>query len=343
MPAIAGVSGIMNPVVEPISPTVTYKTISSSGTLQTYVGYTVSITNTGTNTANSVTFVGTATVTDLQESALFSSSDGATCSTTTSPPTAPANAVTISCSFGQVKSGASRSFAVFFLAPLQDTISPTAAGSDFVSFSGVINYSESSNDSGTSFSNDSAPWSASTVLLGTNNPTQIKSAVPKGGGNFFTGSGAVTTAADPFATKVTIPQAPTFSSGVVDESDVSSDINCTSLNHFYKCYQSAITIPNIVFTSSSGSYLTIVLRIDASNIKSGTKISDILIQYVDESSVLQNVGACASPTTPRSDGIPCIADSKYYKNRSVSGWTLDLDGDFEWTLLNLKNGGYKVF
>jgi hypothetical protein len=88
--------------------------------------------------------------------------------------------------------------------------------------------------------------------------------------------------------------------------------------------------------------MTFILRVDALNIKSGTKIGNVLVQYNDGSNI-HNVGACASSTTPRSDGIPCIAKAVFYKNKSVPGWTPELNGDFEWTLLNLKNGFFELF
>ena len=149
-------------------------------------------------------------------------------------------------------------------------------------------------------------------------------------------------ATDPFAVKVTVPPAPTFSIAELLESDVTSKINCTSLGNFNRCFAVAVTIPDIVFTPASGSFMTFVLRADASNIKYGTKINNVLIQYDDGSSV-HNVGACASPTTPRSDGIPCIAKAVHYKNKSVPGWTPALNGDFEFTLINLRNGSFTMF
>jgi hypothetical protein len=78
---------------------------------------------------------------------------------------------------------------------------------------------------------------------------------------------------------------------------------------------------------------------DALNIKPGTKIGSVIVYYEGNP-----IGDCGSPTSPIADpaGTPCIAKRIYYKNRSVPGWTTDLDGDFEWQILNLKNGGYKV-
>jgi hypothetical protein len=68
----------------------------------------------------------------------------------------------------------------------------------------------------------------------------------------------------------------------------------------------------------------------------------VLIEYTGSGAPVL-VGDCASPTTPRADDVPCIAKRTFYKNSRTPGWTPELDGDFEWWLLNLKNGSYKVF
>ena len=74
----------------------------------------------------------------------------------------------------------------------------------------------------------------------------------------------------------------------------------------------------------------------------GTKIDSVLIQYTGSSGTFF-VGDCANPTTPRSDGKPCIAKRIFYRSSRVPGWTPDLDGDFEWQLISTANGSYKVF
>ena len=35
-------------------------------------------------------------------------------------------------------------------------------------------------------------------------------------------------------------------------------------------------------------------------------------------------------------------DGVDYKNKKVPGWTPELDGDFEWTLINTENGFIKI-
>ena len=163
------------------------------------------------------------------------------------------------------------------------------------------------------------------------------------GGSFFTGSG-VTTTADPFATSVTVPTAATYTAEASIEeatfttvlSGGESPTTLTCVN-FTPCYLSAVTVPG------SFAYLTVILRQDASTINRGVRIDTVQIWY-DGSDVAGDsyhgyIPQCASPTTPFSDR-PCIASSKYYKNKSVPGWTDDLNGDFEWIIIANENGRY---
>ena len=181
--------------------------------------------------------------------------------------------------------------------------------------------------------NSIQPWTAAAVTLGTANPTLVKSAVPKGGASLFTGAGGTSTGTDPFATSVTVPAGATFTTAQIQESPDS--IDCT--NNFTSCFRADVTIPG-----TFAPYITIVLRQDASTILNGVKIESVLIHYTGDSGTVF-VGDCASPTTPRSDGLPCVAKRTYYKSNKTPGWTAELDGDFEWTLLNIRNGSYKVF
>jgi hypothetical protein len=345
--AFAG-AGIITTLVEPLSANVTYSTEATVSptrpALITYVGYRVTVASdpTNTNTINNVRFTATTTVTDPAEKATFSSADGASCLTT------GADLTSIECTIGQLRAGETfPTFAIFFKTPVKITNGVADGdGEDKVKISGISYYAEGTGGLNSPPDNSTNDWPVPpaeiAVVLGTCNPDLVKSAFPKSGGFFFTGGNGPSCATDPFSVSVTVPQAPTYSTVTLDEDDVSANINCASLGNFFKCFGSAVTIPNVVFTASSGSYLTIGLRVEASNIKPGTKIGNVLIQY-DDGSNIHNVGACASPTTPRSDGIPCIAKAVYYKNKSVLGWTPELDGAFAWTLLNLRNGLFNVF
>jgi hypothetical protein len=328
-------AGEVTTIVTPVSTNVTYSSAASGGVppLNTFVGYTVSMVNASGNTINKVSFEGTIFPTDLQEMVTFSSAEGASCSVVAAAPTAPANAVTIQCAFGQFSNGASASFALFFKAPVQDTISPLPAGSDLVTFSGRTITAEGSNG-GNSPNNSIDAWTTGAVTLGTNNPTLVKTAVPKSGGSFFTGVGGISLSTDPIATTVTLPTlAAAFTTATIQEGPAAG--NC---NVFVTCFGTRLTIPG-TFTP----FLTTVVRLDAANIKSGSKIGSVTIVYTSDDGTVHAVGACASPTTPRADGIPCLASSKYYKNKSVPGWTPALDGDYEFTTISIGNGVIQFF
>lgn len=333
--ALAG-AGTLSTVVTPLSPAVTYSSPAAAGVpaLETYVGYAVSVVNVSGNTINNVRFTGTARATDTDETVAFSSSEGIACS-------ASADATSIECAIGQLRAGqAFPVFAVFFKAPAKDSTSPlpngdaaACASTDCVSFSGASFYAEGTGGPNSVPQNSTTPWAAAPVPLGTFNPTLVRSALPRAGGSLFTGSGGVSVGADPFATSVTVPAGASFTTAQISESP--DGAGCA--NNFSACFRSDITIPG-----SFSPYLTIVLRQDVSTILKGTKIENVLIEYTGAGGPVL-VGDCASPTTPRSDGVPCIARRVHYKNNRTPGWTPALDGDFEWALINLGNGSYKVF
>lgn len=290
----------------------------------TFASYQVKVTSLETQSLKLLWFTATATTVDGSSPATFVSASGATCVTTN------LEATSIKCTdigIGVLPGlNSTLSFTVTFRTPTDGTQISLSGKSKTLDHYYEFQYQSAS---------------ASTVIEAPS-PDKVTSSVPPSGGTFSTGESAVATVADPFGVAVTVPPIPTSTSASVVESDVTSNINCTSLKNFVKCYRSDVTVPDVVFTAESGSYLTIVLRVDASNIKRKTKIRDALIQY-DDGLNLHTIGQCASPTTPRTDGIPCIANAVHYSKKSMPGWTLDQKGDFEWTLLNLRNGRFSVF
>lgn len=328
-------AGVLVTEITPLSPAVTYSSLASASparpALDTYVGYRVRIANEGGNTINNVRFVGAATVTDAQEQALFNSVDGAvSCQS-------GADGVSLSCDIGQLRAGESApGFVVFFKAPVKDTVSPTPDGqsgacatTDCVTFAGTTFYAEGTGGVPNSQPiNSTVNWS-SQVTLGTFNPTLVKSAVPRAGARLFTGDAALTTGGDRFSTTVVVP------SGTVPTTAEIAETTQTVCSVLTECFISTITAPG-----SFSPFLTIVLRVDQAVIPKGTKIQSVSVQYEGE-----DVGLCASPTTPRTDGKPCIAERRAYPNNSRSGalFPVELENDFEWTLINLGNGSYKIF
>lgn len=335
-------AGSLSVTVEPLAPNVTYSTPASTApvrpALDTFVGYRVTIANTGGNTINNISFTGTASVTDPQEVATVSSVEGiGTCTF------APGSS-SISCAIGQIKAGqAAAPFVVFFKAPALDANAPitpegvsgSCATTDCVRLSGATLYAETTGGATSTPDNSIQEFGPVDVTLGTNNPTLVKSAVQKSGGKLFTGSGGVSLLGDPFATTVTVPSGATFTTAEILETPDAD--GCTG--NFSACFRSKLTIPG-----TFSPYLTIVIRQDASTILKGTQIGSVLIRYFDDAGTDKGfVGDCASGPVPRNDGLPCVAQRTYYKNSKTPGWTPDLDGDFEWILLNIRNGSYKIF
>jgi hypothetical protein len=339
LPALHGLAhagaGVLVTEVTPLSPAVTYSTLATAAparpALDTYVGYRVRIVNEGGNTINNVRFVGASTVTDAQELAPVSSVEGAAgCQV-------GADQISLSCHIGQLKGGErAPDFVVFFKAPVKDAVSPTpdgqagaCASTDCVSFSGVTYYAEGTGGLENSTPQNSAQSWSSSVTLGTFNPALVKSAVQKSGGRLFTGSGGLSLGTDRFATTVVVPSGATSTTAEIAEA---SEPVCSVLT---ECFSSVITVPG-----SFDPYLTIILRLDVAAIPKGTKIESVTVQYEG-----LDVGLCASPTSPRSDGLPCIAARRAYPGNSKQGsaFPIELENDFEWTLINTRNGSYKIF
>lgn len=320
--------------VEALSTNVTYSRAATTSparpALNTFVGYRISVANVGGNTINNISVVGAAAVTDPQEQALVSSVDG--------PHACTLGASTINCTIGQLKAGqAAAPFVVFFKAPLKDANAPLTpdgvAGAcdttDCVRFSGQLLYAEATGGANSVPQNSISAFGPVDVTLGTDNPTLVRSAVQKTGGTLFTGDAALTTGTNPFATRLAVPSSTTYTTAEINLSPVPV---CSVLT---QCFTSSITAPG-----TFSPYLTITLRLDASAVARGTKIESVTVQYEG-----LDVGLCASPTTPRNDGLPCIASRTAYPKNSRNGaaFPIELEGDFEWILLNIRNGSYKIF
>jgi uncharacterized repeat protein (TIGR01451 family) len=356
--AFAG-AGILTTTVTALQDTVTYSKPASSKSpaLTTYIGYTVSVKNEGGNTINNIRFTGTTSVTDGAEKALFGSAEGAYCVT----PIAD-DKTAIECSIGQLTAGQVINFAVFFLAP--ENKAPLDV-QNIVTFAGATLYAEGTGGINSVPDNSIKEWicapsptqvtptqgpTVCQVALGTPDPVRIRSSVTKNGGDLFTGDGAVTTAADRFSTRVNIPAGAAYTTAEIVESALIGD--CTFL---IVCDQVRLTIPPPAGATVFTPYLTIVLREDATNIKKGTKIASVLLEYLPDEyadgtpyaggPVL--IDECASGPVPPSPTAqepfykPCIAKRTVYK-RNTSGWTPDLDGDFEWTLVSYRNGSIAI-
>ena len=145
---------------------------------------------------------------------------------------------------------------------------------------------------------------------------------------------------DVFSTKVTLPAQANAVPASIVETPLTAQEDC---DNFETCYKTTITIPG-----AFSPFISIDIREDSTNIRQGTQIGSVQIWYdypdpADPTKTLSYpVGFCSTPTTPLGNGLPCIAKAVHYKNTSVPGWTLELDDDFVWTLINTLNGSYRL-
>jgi len=330
--AAAGVEGTISTEVLHVSAEPNYSLGTAPADIR-YIGFKATVENIGGNVANAVLYTSKLSVANQSELATFHAVEGATCTnaTTTDATTVPPTTIiSVDCSFGQMRPGQKREFVVVFKSPVKNASAPAT---NKVTYKALTLFSEGTGGPKSKPQNSKAEDTAMATLKAATGASAA-SVVP-GGANGFT---LFTVPNDVFSTKVTLPlQANAVPASIV-ETPLAASQDC---NNFLTCYQSTITIPG-----SFNPFLTIVLRQDSTNIKNGTQIGSVQIwyDYVDANgnAASHPVGACANATTPRGDGLPCIAKAVHYKNSSVTGWTADLDDDFEWTLINTLNGSYRL-
>lgn len=324
--------------VERLQPSVTYADPGATPPLATFVGYRVTIANTGRGAIDNIRFTGATSVTDPGESAPVASVDGATC--TISGPA-------IECTLGRLKGGqAFPSFVVFVDAPARRTgstlpngVDGSCATTDCVAFAGKTLRASDDDHHRRAPADRATPWGPVYVALADRNPNSVSTAVPRTGGTVYTGQGGTTSSTDPLSTTVVVPPGTTYTTAQIVEASTTTLCGVLST-----CFTSDLTVPG-----TFSPYLQVVLRLDASAIPRGTKIGSVLISY--DGLV---IGDCASPTSPRTDGIPCIAARRSipvaaptitHPKSKRRGRDDDCDPaqSFEWTLINTRNGSLKIF
>jgi hypothetical protein len=324
--AFAG-SGTLAAQVTPLQDSVTY----ARAGLAPVIGYLVSVNNAGGNTINDIHFIATLEGPWQGSGGRFDSAEGVAC-------TASADGRSIDCAAGQLKAGqAAPTFALFFRARERATPgTPVCAGSECAQLRAALLYAEGNGGLLNSTpQNSQLTLPPVNVALGTATPTLVRSAVTKAGGLLFTGDQAVATSGDLFTASVKVPAAPTYTTGAIAEQAFAGCSN------FVSCAGADIQVPG-EFTP----YLTITLRQDVLNIRPGTKIGSVVIQYTPTAVAGQPapqpliLGACPGPGQPLSDR-PCIDSARTYSKQDKP--PPGFEGDFEWTIISRKNGSYKVF
>jgi hypothetical protein len=297
--------------------------LSVSGS-QPVATYTVTLTNTSaSNTINNGRLVATTTVVGglSDAKAVFKSASGATCAVSL-------EGTRVDCSVDSLAIGQFKEFTLTFFSPSSGTSIDLAWDAVF--------------DLGTPPGGSNGDAGTTTIALEAIDPTKVTSAVPPNETvSVFTGNFALPGTFDQFTVAITIPPVAVSTTATVLESDISTNINCTSLRNFKKCYQSSISIPSVDL-ENTGSYLSFVLSIDKSNIRNGSKIDKVLIQYSDGAIFVPTVQYCLKDgdnnPIPNPDKTPCIAKADDYTRKSPLGWF-----GFRWTIISLKNGVFEVF
>lgn len=346
MPVTQAQQRAIVPSVDPLSTTVTYRATEAD---KYVVGYTVSIANNGSSTVNNVRFEGYTTVGDplVSGQRLVAQYQGTDAISPTACTTVDSGIVGTSakvvCQLGTLTSGASRKFYVFFSSPLvTDGIDRT------VNFTTSTIFAEGTTDNPNNPpANDTVVSVVSPVALGTLSANDVRTALTPAGGEFFTSP------VDQFASKVKVPPQQSSSYVALLEKE-SLDINtCNSNRNFFKCYESDISVENVIFAIDSGNYLTFVLRIDSSNIRNGAKIDRTIIRYSSPAVGtipaidVPNLYACSKDLNgnpvPNANYVPCIVKAVAFNRKKDPTISIADDGDFEFTIINLKNGKLGIF
>jgi hypothetical protein len=231
--------------------------------LPTFASYSVVITNTKPRPVNGVRLVATTTINNGTDTAKFyAAKSDSRCSSTN------AGETSISCAFVQVASGASESFTVTFKAPTDGVQ---------INFAWQVVWDESG------VPGSDGPTGTTPTLLTQPSTDDVTTYVPANGTptTLFTGTtqcaadvGCIATSADPWTTTVTLPSTANAVTSKVDEK---KDVACARAADLLDCRTSTLTIPGYVAPGTT--YITIILRRDATTIAKGAKISSATISY----------------------------------------------------------------
>jgi hypothetical protein len=318
--------------------TVTVSTSSTQQTPVTYVAYLVTLNNGGGSDINLVQLDAATSVTSGLTPALIQGS-----SVNPALPSACAvSGTTLDCAFGTLAPGAVLSFPVIVAVP-QYATTPVANQSITLSLHASFREGKSNNAS------DNSLGELSTTVqtpVAPQSDSSLKSVVVKAGGSFFTGGNGIPKPVDVYTSSVAFqPLAATFSLVTITESpfEPSQSALCVGGRHFKTCHSTLLFAPQVLYALNAG-FLTETLRVHPSNFVNGAKMNTVIWDYVPTdgaglpAGAPTTVGLCASPTTPRTDGIPCQSGPVLCYKKSTPGWTPELDGVCEWKFLNTRNG-----
>jgi hypothetical protein len=316
-------------------------TVSASSTQQTpvtYVAYLVTI-NGSSNDENLFQLDGTVTVTSGLTAAVIQGSAvnpalPAACTV------APGGA-SLSCAFGTLLRGAVLKFPIIVAVP-QYNAAPVANQSITLSLHATFREGNSTGASGTSLADLNA---TANTPVAPQSDSSVQTVVVKAGGNVHTGGNGIPKTNDVYTSAVAFqPLTANYSLVTINEAPFSPSeaALCIGGGHFKTCFSTLLFAPDVVY--SSGGYLTEIIRVHPDNFKNGAKPETVIWEYTATDAngaptgAATTVSLCSSPTTPRTDGIPCQAGPVVCYKKSTPGWTLELDGVCESKFINIRNG-----
>ena len=362
-------AGSLTTTIDRVSETVTF-----SGNSQLYVAFTFKWQNTGGNTINNVTAT-------FSTSVVHSVSGAPNPYGYTAPLFLDGNSLPTGCTktigsdtefscTKQLKAGESfpsdgTTFTVFYKSPPKAPNDSTPANTYSVKLDSRFVYAERENGNNpvgqpSTLGCSDNPAICPSVGLGTNNPTFVRTALPKSAPTLTltTGANAVPSPGNhPFAAKVDIPTlTAVFNKPATIDLDPTLPIGCeVSSGQLKTCRKANVEIEEFS-TATAASHLIITFRFAASEVTGKPVRPELInVQYSIDgglSWLVSNVNAnlCTgfgtSNVSPRLDQPatwPCVAKRVYYKNQSVPGYTPALAGVVELVFFVRQNGNWTSF
>ena len=158
-------------------------------------------------------------------------------------------------------------------------------------------------------------------------------------GELYTGNAEIATAANLGTVKVVLPKAPDMNVATIT-TEVTEEGFCTTAD-FPSCIRFTLDIPGTFDTGLIGDYLTFVLQRDATTIKKGARVENVMLYYQSSDTALPLPIPDCDPLTgllPAPalgvDNDHCIALREAYPNNASK----DVKGDFKITVRGRHNG-----
>jgi hypothetical protein len=337
--ALATVDPKVSMSVSSVPDTVTVSTSSTQQTPVTYVAYLVTI-NGSSNDENLLQVDATVSVTSGLTPAVIQDS-GVNPALPNGCTVAPGGG-SLSCALGTLPRGAVLTFPVIVAVP-QYAVEPVANQSITLSLHATFREGNSTGASGNSLAELDA--SANTPVAAQSD-SSLKSVVIKAGGNVHTGGNGIPKASDVYTTAVAFQAlSANFSLVTITETPFlpAQQALCIGGRHFGTCHSTLLFAPDVDYTLSGG-FLSEIIRVHPANFVNGAKMATVIWEYVPTDAngapagSATSVSLCSSPTTPRTDGIPCQTGPVICYKKTTPGWTLELDGVCEWKFINTRNG-----